>query len=202
MTREVISEQSSVCERVGYDEVFQTRQEPEEGQSWSSERETSAYSPDEDGDYIGEEDEGEIDEGEVDGEGEIDVEEEIEDDGVMKGDRDEDDADNRTLEVGSSVNPESGHVCPFILPQMWTVNDFLLKMTFKIFKNLRDRFQIPDHIPIRFLRKFKRCYFGEMEDTGMYNATLTAGLRLPLTALHRQLANFLGLSVSQIALNA
>ena len=77
-----------------------------------SERETSARSPDEDGDYIGEEDEEEIDKREVDGE------EEIEDDGVMEGDRDEDDADNRTPEVGSSVNPESGHACPFILPQM------------------------------------------------------------------------------------
>jgi len=29
----------------------------------------------------------------------------------------------------------------------------------------------------------------------------TAGLRLPLTELHRQLANYLGLFVSQIALN-
>ena len=39
-------------------------------------------------------------------------------------------------------------------------------------------------------------------DVGMYDAMFAAGLRLPLTALHRQFANFLGLSVSQIALNA
>ena len=36
----------------------------------------------------------------------------------------------------------------------------------------------------------------------MYDAMFAAGLRLPLTALHRQLADFLGLSVTQIAPNA
>ena len=75
-------------------------------------------------------------------------------------------------------------------------------MTYKIFKNLRDRFQIPNHIPIRLPGKFEKCYFGEMEDIGMYDAILAVGLRLPLTAFYRQLANFIGLSVSQIAPNA
>jgi len=115
----------------------------------------------------------------------------------MEGDGDENDADDRTPEVGSSGNPGSGHTCPFILPQMWTVNDFLQKMTTNIFKNLRDRFQIPDHIPIRLPGKFEKCYFGEKADFGMYDTTLAVGLRLPLMALHRQLANFLGLSVNQ-----
>ena len=36
----------------------------------------------------------------------------------------------------------------------------------------------------------------------MYDTMFAAGLKLPLTALHRQLADFLGLSVSQIAPNA
>ena len=36
----------------------------------------------------------------------------------------------------------------------------------------------------------------------MYNAMFTVGLRLPLTELYHQLANYLGLSVSQIAPNA
>ena len=99
MTWEAISEQSSVREGAGYDEVFQIGQEPEEGQSQSSEREMLARSPDQDGDYIGEEDEEEIDEGEVDGEGEINGEEEIEENGVMKGDGDEDDVDGRTPEI-------------------------------------------------------------------------------------------------------
>ena len=36
----------------------------------------------------------------------------------------------------------------------------------------------------------------------MYDAMFTAGLGLPLTALHRQLADFLGLSISEITPNA
>ena len=140
----------------------------------------SARSPNKDGEnYIGEEDEEEIDEGKVDGEGEI------EDEGVTEGDGDENDADDRTPEVGSLRNPGSGHARPFILPQMWTVNDFLPKMTSKIFKNLRDHFQIPDHIPICLPGKFEKRYSRETEDTSMYDATLIAGLRLPLTVLHR-----------------
>ena len=75
-------------------------------------------------------------------------------------------------------------------------------MTTNIFKNLQDHFQIPDHILIRLLGKFEKCYLGKIEDVGMYNAMFVAGLRLPLTALHHKLANFLGLSISQIAPNA
>ena len=74
MSREVISEQSSVYEGTGYDEVFQTGQEPEEGHSWSLERETSARFPNEDRDYIGKEDKEEINKGEVNVEGEVDGE--------------------------------------------------------------------------------------------------------------------------------
>ncbi|KAL0014026.1 hypothetical protein SO802_001095 [Lithocarpus litseifolius] len=71
-----------------------------------------------------------------------------------------------------------------------------------VFSTLRDRYQIPDNIPIRLLGKFEKCYLGKTADVGMYNAMFVAGLRLPLTALHRQLANFLGFSVSQITPNA
>ena len=39
-------------------------------------------------------------------------------------------------------------------------------------------------------------------DVGMYDAMFTIGLRLPLTDLHRQLANYLGLSISQITPNS
>ena len=75
-------------------------------------------------------------------------------------------------------------------------------MTANIFKNLRDRYQILDHIPIRTAGKFEKCYSGKTTDVSMYDAMFTAGLRLPLTALHCKLANFLGLSISQIAPNA
>ena len=73
-------------------------------------------------------------------------------------------------------------------------------MSDKVFKELRPRYQIPDHIPICLLNK--RCYSGWTADVDMYDAMFAAGLRLPLTTLHRQLADFLGLSVSQITLNA
>ena len=36
----------------------------------------------------------------------------------------------------------------------------------------------------------------------MYDAMFAVGLRLPLTTLHRQLVDYLGLSVNQIAPNA
>ena len=75
-------------------------------------------------------------------------------------------------------------------------------MSEKVFKELRTRFHIPDHISIRLPRKKQKCYTGRTADVGMYDAVLAAGLRLPLTALHRQLVDFMGLFVSQIALNA
>ena len=139
----------------------------------------------------------EEEEEEVKGEDEGDEgEEEGEDDG------DEGEVDERTPEGRSLGSPGDGHTRPFILPKMWTVNDFKSMMTTNIFKNLRDRFQIPDHILIHLLGKFEKCYSEKTADIGMYDAMFAVGLRLPLTALHYQLANFLGLSISQIALNA
>ena len=75
-------------------------------------------------------------------------------------------------------------------------------MTTNVFKNLRDHYQIPDHILIRLPGKFEKCYLRKTTDVNMYDAMFTAGLRLPLMSLHRQLANFLVLSVTQIAPNA
>ena len=75
-------------------------------------------------------------------------------------------------------------------------------MTTKIFNNLRDRYQILDNIPIHLPGKYKKCYSRKAADVGMYDAMFAAGLRLPLMALHHQLAIFLGLSVSQISPNA
>ena len=164
---------------------------PRKAFPWSSKREMSAHSPDEKVESCfgegGEEEE--IDEGEDEG---------------YKGEDDEDegDVDERTLEGGSSGSLRDGHTHPFILPKIWTVNDFLPTMTTNIFKNLKDRYQIPDHIPIHLLEKFEKCYSGKTAEVGMYDAMFAIGLRLPLTALHHQLANFLGLSISQIAPNA
>ena len=74
-------------------------------------------------------------------------------------------------------------------------------MSDKIFKELRVRYQIPEHIPIRLPKENEKCYMGRTADIDMYDAMFAAELRLPLTALHRQLLNYLGLSVNQIAPN-
>ena len=113
-------------------------------------------------------------------------------------DRDNNDGDG-ALE-STSGSPGDDH--PFILPKIWTINDFLPAMLDKVFNTLCDRYQILDNIPIHLPRKFEKCHSGKTTNVGMYDAMFAARLRLPLMALHRQLANFLGLFVSQIAPNA
>ena len=90
---------------------------------------------------------------------------------------------------------------PFILPKIWTVNDFYPTMSQKVFNTLRNHHQIPDNILIRLPNKFKRCYSGKMVNVSMYNAMFKRGLKFLLTKLHHQFANYLGLSVSQITPN-
>ena len=80
----------------------------------------------------------EYDEGEGDKMDDGDEEECEEDDGEDKG---EDDVS--ASEGGSPRNLRDGRTRPFILPTIWTVNDFKLTMTTKIFKNLWDCYQIP-----------------------------------------------------------
>ena len=75
-------------------------------------------------------------------------------------------------------------------------------MSDKIFKELHVRYQILEHIPIRLPKENEKCYTGRTANVGMYDAMFATGLRLPLMALHRQLVDYLGLSVSQIAPNA
>ena len=115
------------------------------------------------------------------------------------GDGDEEDDGEDSCE-GASVGLKDN--CPFILPAEWVVNKFLPSMSDKVFKELRVRYQLPEHIPIHLPKENEKCYSGRTADVGMYDAMFAAGLRLPLTALHRQLVDFLGLSVSQIAPNA
>ena len=157
--------------------------------NWSQERESSSHSLAEEEEEEYEEDEerkeesDEEEEGEVEGKGEEDDNEEEDD-----------------KEVAGQVDDNGSR--PFILPLIWKVNDFYPTMSPNIFNKLCDRFQILENIPIRLPRKFEKCNSGKITDIGMYGAMFAAGLRLPLTELHHQLANYLGLSVSQIAHNA
>ena len=88
--------------------------------------------------------------GEEGEEEEVDEGEDEGDEGGEEGkdDRDEGEVDGRTPKGGSSGSPGDGHTRPFILTKMWTVNDFKPTMTANIFKNLRDCYQILDHILI------------------------------------------------------
>ena len=142
-----------------------------------------------------EENEEEEDEGDVEGD-EYDEGEEDE-----KDREDEEDEGNQFKGV-ESVGHEDGGARPFILPVIWTINDFYPMMSDKVFNTLQDRYQIPESIHIRLPRKFEQCYFRKIANVVMYDAMFTAGLRLPLTEFHHQLANYLGLSVSQIAPNS
>ena len=172
MSREAVSEQSSIREEAGYDEVFPSSHEPREGFSWSSEREMSTQSSDKEMESCGGEDEV-VSEGEdKDDEGEKEKE----------SDGDENDSDQEVLE-STSGSPRDDR--PLILPKKWMVNDFLPTMSDKVFNTLCDCYQIPDNIPICLPRKFEKCYSGKTVDVSMYDAMFAAGLRLPLTALHR-----------------
>ena len=180
MSSDASCEESSVREGAGYDEAFGSGHESEDF-SLSSGRGTLARSPD--------------------GNESCTSEDEVKDE-VGKGRGGEgSDGDDSDGDQGDEEE-EPGDNRPFILPEDWAVNKFLPRMSNKIFGKLRTRYQIPDHIPIRLPEENETCYSGRTADVGMYDAMFAAGLRLPLTALHHQLADFMGLSVTQIAPNA
>ena len=136
------------------------------------------------------------------GEDEVVSEGENEDDNGERGRESDEDENIGEEEVLESTSGSPGDDRPFILPKKWIVNDFLPTMSDKVFKTLRGCYQIPNNIPIHLPGKFERCFSRKTTDDSMYDAMFATGLRLPLTALHHQLANFLGLFVSQIAPNA
>ena len=84
----------------------------------------------------------------------------------------------------------------------WTVNNFMSTIKEGHFKTLRAIYQILDHIPIRLPYKSEKYYYDGVDDVGVYEQALKAGLRFPLNTLKRELLQHLGLSVSQISPNA
>ena len=85
---------------------------------------------------------------------------------------------------------------------IWTVNDFTSIIRETHLKTLRDKFQIPDNIPLHLPYKSEKCYYDGIEGVGVYKQMLKAGIKFPLSSLHRQLLQHLGLSVNQISPNA
>ena len=90
----------------------------------------------------------------------------------------------------------------FIMLLEWTVNDFRSTIKEKHFKTLRANYQIPDNIPILLPYKSEKCYYEGVEGVGVYEQMLKAGLRFPLSSLHRELLKYLGLSINQVSPNA
>ena len=90
----------------------------------------------------------------------------------------------------------------FVMLPKWTVDNFTSTIKEVHFKTLRAIYQIPDHIPIHLPYKSEKCYYDGVEDVGVYEQALKAGLRFPLNSLKQELLQYLGLSVSQISPNA
>ena len=90
----------------------------------------------------------------------------------------------------------------FIMLLECTVNAFMSTIKEPHFNTLRAHYQIPYYIPIRLLYKSEKCYYEGVDGVRVYEQVLKAGLRFPLSSLHRELLKYLGLSVSQIFPNA
>ena len=157
MSSDASCKESSVREGASYDEAFGSGNESEDF-SPSSERKTSAQSPDGDESYTEGVNEVEEGRGEDGGErGDID----IDDDDCDRGDSDGEAGPSE----GTSEGPRDNR--PFILPEDWAINNFLPRMSDKVFRELRTRYQIPDHIPIRLPEENESCYSGRTADVGM-----------------------------------
>ena len=75
----------------------------------------------------------------------------------------------------------------FIVLPIWTINDFNSLIKEPHFKTLRAKYQIPDNIPLCLPYKLEKCYYDGVEGVRVYEQMLKAGLRFPLSSLHRQL---------------
>ena len=131
-------------------------------------------------------------------------EEEDEDSDVdgLKSDTNEDSDNEKNVEspIRSVIGPDG--LRKFVLPLMWTVNNFNSTIKKKHFDTLRERYQILIDILIHLPFKFEKCYYRGTNDIGVYEQMFKVGFRLPLSALHRHLLQYLGLAITQISPNA
>ena len=100
------------------------------------------------------------------------------------------------------ASPSGRRLREVILPDDWSIHDFLVDMTDEFFSRLRPHFQIPDNVPIRRGDIGEKCYDRRSSNIDLYETAFIVGLRLPLSSLHHQLASFIGVFVNQIAPNA
>ena len=108
--------------------------------------------------------------------------------------------DNNDLPIQSAVGPDG--LRQFVMLSEWSVNYFTSSIKKKHFKMFRAHYQILDNISVRLPYKSKKCDYEGLEGVGVYEQMLKAGLRFPLSSLHRELLQHLGLSVNQVSPNA
>jgi len=96
----------------------------------------------------------EVEEGKEEGEGDWEEEYGEEKDGEKEEDEEEEDG----VRDGKDFESSGDDFRPFILPKIWSVNNFLPKLSLKVFNKLHDRFQIPSHIPLRLSGENEKCY--------------------------------------------
>ena len=84
---------------------------------------------------------------------------------------------------------------------IWTVNDFISSIKEPHFKTLRGKYQIPNNIPLRLPYKSEKCYYDDIDAIEVYEQMLKPRLIFPLSSLHCQLLQHLGLSINQISPN-
>ena len=95
------------------------------------------------------------------------------------------------MDLGSSSCYQSGRLMPLRPPSRSHT-----------LKPLGPTTKIPDYIPIHLPYKSEKCYYERVDDVGVYEQVLKAGLRFPLSSLHCERLKYLGLFVSQISPNA
>jgi len=108
--------------------------------------------------------------------------------------------DNKDLPIQSVVGPNG--LRQFVMLFEWLVNYFTSSIKEKHFKTFRAHYQILDNISVHLPYESKKCYHEGLEGVGVYEQMLKAGLRFPLSSLHHELLQHLGLSVNQVSPNA
>ena len=97
------------------------------------------------------------------------------------------DLDDAEPPIQSAVGPNG--LRKFIMLPIWMVNYFTSTIKESHFKTLRDKYQIPVNIPLRLPYMSEKCYYEGVEGIKVYEQMLKAGLRFPLSSLHRQLSS-------------
>lgn len=76
----------------------------------------------------------------------------------------EEEEEAKVDEEENESSPSSKNFKSFILPSIWSMNDFVPKMSKDVFGRLCPYFQILDNIPIHMAKKNEKCYSRKIVD--------------------------------------